>query len=96
MRVSTHDVAHEEITIWRRIALKPHAPAVLDVVGGNGDVGQRLDQAHVAEVIPVDGLDFGAFRTAFNTNNPIFDFDGNGIVDGLDFGQFRTRFGVVI
>src|SRR5262249_10707646 len=43
----------------------------------------------------VDGLDFGAFRSAFNTSNPIFDLDGSGVVDGLDFGQFRSRFGVV-
>ena len=44
----------------------------------------------------VDGLDFGAFRTAFNTNNAIFDLDGNGVVDGTDFGQFRQRFGIAI
>ena len=44
----------------------------------------------------VDGLDFGAFRAAFNTNSNTFDFDGSSIVDGVDFGQFRQRFGVVI
>src|SRR5262249_22235839 len=28
----------------------------------------------------VDGVDFGAFRSAFNTGNATFDFDGSGIV----------------
>src|SRR4029077_20554191 len=44
----------------------------------------------------VDGVDFGAFRTAFNTAISAFDFDNSGQVDGLDFGQFRARFGMSV
>jgi hypothetical protein len=44
----------------------------------------------------VDGIDFGAFRAAFGTNNSVFDFDNGGAVDGVDFGQFRQRFGTSI
>src|SRR5206468_834884 len=29
----------------------------------------------------VDAIDFGAFRSAFGTNNAVFDFDGGGSVD---------------
>jgi hypothetical protein len=38
----------------------------------------------------IDGLDFGAFRTAFGTTGAVFDLDGNGSVDGIDYGAFRN------
>jgi hypothetical protein len=41
----------------------------------------------------VDATDFGAFRGAFGSGNPAFDFDGDGDVDAADFGAFRQRFG---
>ncbi|MBX7103828.1 MAG: hypothetical protein K1X57_07090 [Gemmataceae bacterium] len=40
----------------------------------------------------VDAVDFLAFRNAFLTNSPMFDFDGNGTVDADDFLRFRVRF----
>lgn len=36
--------------------------------------------------------DFLAFRLAFLSANPAFDYDGSGFVDGDDFLQFRLRF----
>jgi hypothetical protein len=44
----------------------------------------------------VDAADFGAFRAAFGTANPDFDFDIDADVDASDFGQFRGRFGVSV
>jgi hypothetical protein len=41
----------------------------------------------------VDAGDFGAFRAAFGSSNPVFDADGDGDVDAADFGAFRQRFG---
>ncbi|MBX7105908.1 MAG: hypothetical protein K1X57_17625 [Gemmataceae bacterium] len=40
----------------------------------------------------VDSSDFLAFRLAFLSNSPTFDFDGNGTVDSSDFLQFRLHF----
>ncbi|MBX7104101.1 MAG: hypothetical protein K1X57_08460 [Gemmataceae bacterium] len=40
----------------------------------------------------VDSADFLAFRLAFLSTSPAFDFDGNGSVDSGDFLQFRLRF----
>jgi hypothetical protein len=50
----------------------------------------------------VNGLDFGAFRSAFGTaaGDPAYlsflDFNGDGAVNGLDFGQFRSSFGTAL
>jgi len=44
----------------------------------------------------VDAADYGAFRGAFGTTNPVFDIDGDGDVDTADFGQFRGRFGTSV
>jgi hypothetical protein len=50
----------------------------------------------------VNGLDLGAFRTAFGTTigNPnfvdAFDANGDGAINGLDLGLFRTRFGTTL
>lgn len=40
----------------------------------------------------VDSGDFLAFRLAFLTPNPTFDFDGNGLVEANDFLFFRLQF----
>ncbi|MBX7103985.1 MAG: right-handed parallel beta-helix repeat-containing protein [Gemmataceae bacterium] len=40
----------------------------------------------------VTSSDFLAFRLAFLSSNPAFDYDGSGTVDSGDFLQFRLRF----
>jgi hypothetical protein len=48
----------------------------------------------------VDATDYGAFRQAFGSGDPIFintfDFDGDGDVDAADYGQMRQRFGTSV
>jgi hypothetical protein len=40
----------------------------------------------------VNASDILAFRLAFLSNGPSFDYDNNGVVDAADFLQFRLRF----
>ena len=43
----------------------------------------------------VDGADFNRLKAAFNTDNPIFDFDGDGFVssatNGVEFTEYQKR-----
>lgn len=44
----------------------------------------------------VNNDDLAAFRSAFGTPSPVFDFNNDGVVNAIDFAQFRARYGVMI
>ena len=63
--------------------------------GSPGDNGVRTFHRLFGDAngdATVNATDFLAFRLAFLSSDPAFDYNGNGTVDSSDFMQFRLRF----
>lgn len=44
----------------------------------------------------VSAIDYNAFRIAYASASPVFDFNKDGVVSAFDFQQFRFRYGLLI